>query len=384
MKILVISNVCPEPVISGNSRLITSYCDQLREQGHEIHYLLIERYLLRKSQRIAYKKGKELTAKKWGKNFHLYKYSIWENLRSNFLIIFRKFFCHNFRNIDDLYANGISQKYLQLETLYNFDAVIVNYYYLSKVLNYVKTKKKALLTHDSFSMYPKGHKAIFYLTQENERKALLRAPYTFAVQEEEATFFKTLVPENKVLTTYIKLPFINQPAVYNHNIVYLSGVSQFNKDGLDWFIQTVFPELKLRYNDIKLKIAGNICKMLNDYSKDPCIELVGRVDNPSDFFSKADIAINPTLQGTGLKIKTMESLAYGKVTITTIHSSTGLYNRRFSPIISSDTPSDWIAAISYLWDNKKALLSKKAEIQSYINEMNKYIDQQYNVFLQGK
>ena len=49
--------------------------------------------------------------------------------------------------------------------------------------------------------------------------------------------------------------------------------------------------------------------------------MLGKVEEPWEFYRQIDVAINPVEFGTGLKIKTCEALAYGVPTVTTVHGS---------------------------------------------------------------
>ena len=236
------------------------------------------------------------TSKEWGQFYHQYNYSTFENIKSNLNILLGKLLNNGYRKCDDIYPSGLYRTFLKLHKIYRFEAVIVNYFYLSKILEFIPLKKKSLFTHDSFSLNVKSseHQAAYYLTKEEEKKALSRAPYIFAMQ--------------------------SQPCANNHNILYLSGSSKFNKEGLDWFINDIFPSIKLKYQDAKLYIAGSICNILNEYQDNKDIELVGKIENPYQFFLKGDIAINPCQHGSGLKIKTFEAMSYDKAVMYNINN----------------------------------------------------------------
>ena len=51
---------------------------------------------------------------------------------------------------------------------------------------------------------------------------------------------------------------------------------------------------------------------------------MGRIDRIEDFYSAVDVAINPMIAGTGLKIKTVEAMNFGVPIVSTISGSEGL------------------------------------------------------------
>lgn len=383
MKILIVSDIPTSPINAGNRKLIASYTSLFKRWGHEVHFLYVYRYNLRQRYRIEAKCGIDDTRREWGNNFHLYEYSLFENIRANMNIIRRKLFYDDYREVDDIYPTGLSKEIRQLHELYQFDAILVNYFYLSKALEAIPIRKKALFTHDSFSLHQKskGYKAAYYLKQEEESKALRRASYIFAMQDVEAEYFKKLAPGTNVLINYSNYDYYEQPVIGNHAILYFSGASSLNLQGLKWFIEEVFPKIKREFKDVKLCIAGGICKMLSGMEEYDNIELFGHVDNPYDYFMKGDIAINPCQLGTGLKIKTFEAISYSKVVMVHPHSLVGIFQQGDAPIFSSDNAEDWVTYLHKVWNEQGVISNIKVRDHNYINKMNNFVEYEYKAWL---
>ncbi len=109
------------------------------------------------------------------------------------------------------------------------------------------------------------------------------------------------------------------------------------------------------------------------------IELAGYVDDVEKFYRKGNIAINPVYQGTGLKIKTLESISYGKITIVHPHSMSGLYENSSAPVYIG---SDDITYANHLIDALTGNIDIKGNLEKcskYITEMNQYIIEQYRL-----
>lgn len=383
MKILVVSDIPTSPIITGSRKLIHSYTDLFKKWGHEVHFLQVNRYNLRHESRIMQSEGIEDTKLKWGEFYHQYDCSKLENMKSIIRIIIAKVFFNGYRSVDDVYPKGLDTAFMKLNDKYRFDAVIANYFYLSKMLNAVPFSRKALFTHDSFSMQQKSslHRAAFYLEKSEEQKALLRAPYIFAMQDAEAEYFKSLSPNSNVLINYSNFIYKIQPRIGNHNILYLSGASSFNKSGLIWFINNIFTLIKMKYSDAKLCIAGSICRILSEYENRSDIDLMGKIEDPNDFFMKGDVAINPCQHGTGLKIKTFESMSFDKVTMVHPHSIIGIFRKESAPIFSSEKPEDWLFYLDKVWNEIGFIEDVKEKTRNYMYDMNRFIEQQYNEFL---
>lgn len=383
MKILIVSDIPTSPINAGNRKLISSYVSLFKQWGHEVHFLYVYRYYMRNHDRMEAKNAIPNMRQKWGKRFHLYKYNPLENLRANVNIILGKVFNNGYRTCDGIYPSGLTREIQRLHEVVRFDALLVNYFYLSKALEAMPIKRKALFTHDSFSLHEKSkrHKAAYYLTPEEERKALERAPYIFAMQDIEAEYFKKLVPSAKVLINYSNYKYHEQPTIGNHDILFFSGASSFNLQGLTWFIKEVFPLIRNEFHDVRLHIAGSICKMVTRLDNFEGIDLCGYVNNPYDFFMKGDVAINPCQVGTGLKIKTFEAVSYDKVTMVHPHSLVGIFKKDEAPIFASTHPEDWIDYLHKVWGEKDFISAIKAKDRNYIKDMNSFVENEYHIWL---
>lgn len=385
MKILIVSDIPTSPTNAGNRRIIKSYTDLFKSWGNEVHFLFVNKFSLRKNYRSQIKKAISETRKEWGAFYHQYDCSLWENIYTNSNIIITKLFRNSYRKCDDVYPNGLSKKIRNLYNIYHFDALMVNYFYLSRALDAIPIKRKALFTHDAFSMQKKSqeYKAVYYLTKKEEKKALSRATYIFAMQDVEAEYFKLLFPSRIVLTNYSNYQYHIQPIVGNHNILYLAANTALNLDGIKWFIKDILPLIKRNYNDVKLLIAGRICEALTEYVRCPEIELIGEIDDQASFYQKGDVAINPCRLGTGLKIKTFEAVSYDKVTLSHPNGLVGIFKEKESPVFSSSKAWDWLNFLKTVWESHGAIIEIKVKNRSYIQQMNDYIIEQYKIWLKG-
>jgi glycosyltransferase involved in cell wall biosynthesis len=81
-----------------------------------------------------------------------------------------------------------------------------------------------------------------------------------------------------------------------------------NNEGIKWFLKNVYP-----YVNIKMQIAGKgMAKLRNEIEIPPEINLSSDVPDLLPFFEEADLVILPIFEGAGMKVKTCESLMYGK------------------------------------------------------------------------
>ena len=380
MKILLVSMTPSHPVTSGNRKWILAQSQYLEEKGNNVYFLYV-------SCPVLFKHNCEsdiisIMEKRWKDHLLVYKAGILSRVKISLSYKLRKLLFRGYHTADDLCPISLPSYIKQLNSHYKFDACIVNYYWLTKVLIGLPVSRRALNTHDSFSYkdFLGGKYAWMSTTPNEEAKALQRCNFVFALQKTESYFFQHLSPNSKILDVYCFLKSQSNPIVDNHNILFLSGDNDYNINGLKWFIMEVFPNLVSEYGDAQLVVGGAISKTAELMNCNN-MKIIGLIDNPDKFFSLGDVCINPTYQGTGLKIKTFESIAYNKVTITRMHSTEGIFEPENAPILSSDSPEEWILFFRKVWNSKPYIADCKSRDIQYIEKLNKYIDGQYDIFL---
>lgn len=382
-KILIVSKCPTHPTDAGNRWWILSQAETFISMGHDVHFLYIHDLPLRKDK-TPYIESLKASEHYWGKKFHIFKVGKSQKIRHTLIEQYRKRLCNNHMKIDDTYPRGLDCFVNKLNAKYHFDVCVINYYYLSRLFEYITIPKKAIATHDAIAYkdLKVGHPTL-NITASTEAKAMQRCPHIFALQEQEADYFQLLSPQSKVYNLYGKYQHHSQPIAGNHNIMFLSGNNGFNQNGIKWFIKEVFPIILKRFPDAKLKIGGGICKVMPELKNVEGVEMLGYVDSLDKFYELGDVAINPVYQGTGLKIKTFEALSYDKVTLVHPHSMAGVYKRSEAPLFASEKPEEWVKFLETVWDNPERIGEIKKRNAEYMKEMNEFIINEYKRFLEA-
>jgi polysaccharide biosynthesis protein PslH len=87
----------------------------------------------------------------------------------------------------------------------------------------------------------------------------------------------------------------------------------------------IWPLVKRRVPTAKLFVAGwDAGKYLGKYLPLPDVELAENLSHPSDFFSRVAVLAYAPSRGSGMKIKVLESMAYGVPVVTTWEGVEGL------------------------------------------------------------
>ncbi len=122
-----------------------------------------------------------------------------------------------------------------------------------------------------------------------------------------------------------------------------------NTDAVNWFYKNIFPIIKLRKPEIKIKIIGkNAQSKLNILEKN--IEIIDFVPNLDNEYHSAKVFINPSISGGGIKVKLMEAAAFGFPIISTSQGISGFNNSIKENLIVADKPSEFANSIGKLID----------------------------------
>lgn len=153
-----------------------------------------------------------------------------------------------------------------------------------------------------------------------------------------------------------------------------------NTDAIYWFCDNVMNKLQ-EYNII-FNIAGfQTENLVNDGLLERCMNanVVGTVDDLSKIYKHVDVVVEPIIQGSGMKTKTVEALMYGKEIIGTEEALIG-----FDMLANNIcyTAEDFIKKIIEYEKNRPLRFVNKNR-QAYINNFSvKAIEKKLEVVLQ--
>lgn len=372
-KVLIVSPTPTHPTIGGNRSCILSYCEMLRREGYQVSYLWIVNFDTSSSD-------VRLMNEYWGDQLFLFRKGFFHRIKESLLrhLFFKR---TGYYNVDDHYPFGIGFLVSKLRKQKEFDSVIVNYVFLSKIFKLFPKEKKVLFTHDAFTnKFQFTNSRWFSLTPNDEQKGLNRADIVLSIQERESIFYSFLT-KRPVLTSFTYFDIQESSFIGNKNILYLGGANSYNIDSLIWYIENVHRKLVEIDPDIKLLIGGAICKFLGNFKGEKGLSLLGFVENKSAFYNLGDVSINPTCQGTGLKIKTFEALANGKVLVAHSHSLEGMHRGYEKPFLIADSAEEFINSIILFLNDEELVVKQKAKALEYVRFMNTETLRVFNIAL---
>lgn len=217
----------------------------------------------------------------------------------------------------------------------NFDAMLVNYTYLSRALTLRRRGCLGILdTHDKFSgrrelLASIGIAPEFYHTTEaEERIGLQRADLVLALKDQEQSVFEGMT-ENRVLT----LPF-SEEARWIHpappdpegylRVGLLGARNNLNLFNMRRFLERAVAYAANHFAPVRFVLAGSMCTDLGPlFDNEHCVEIMGPVVDIADFYKSVDVVAVPMEVSSGQKIKIGEALAFGVPLISHAHAFEG-------------------------------------------------------------
>jgi glycosyltransferase involved in cell wall biosynthesis len=237
-----------------------------------------------------------------------------------------------------------------------YPRVLVPYVFHSAFLEAFPSGCRRILdTHDKFAgrrerLASAGIADYWFTTSEaEERLAINRADVVLAIQQAEASYFATLagprvaVREVGHFSTGVS-PGLRSTRACANRIGILASDNPLNIDAVHFFLTEVWPLVHKKHPNFVLSIAGRICSHIRGRAAG--VELVGPVDEVARFYGTCLCTVNAMRVGTGLKIKTLESLAHGCPVVATPTGAEGLESCVGKGLVICDEPSIIASAVS--------------------------------------
>jgi polysaccharide biosynthesis protein PslH len=338
VKIAVVSPNATHPPLAGNRARILALVEALQTLGHEVHLLhvlrdvgdiaamqaaWVGRYWPIPYRRPSPAKGLKHSLVRWsGRLLGRPDWYRW--------------------GIDDWYDEHATPRLRQLADTLQFDAVVVEYVYMSKALDcFADRVFKLIDTHDVMT---DRHRIFiandrrphwFSTTAAEEGRGLNRADMVIAIQDAEREFLQTITARPVIVVGHLcSVDEVWSPGRSDEpgRILFVGSDNAVNIDAINWFLSGPWPQIRARRPGVELRVAGKVCNFVSEAEG---ISKLGVVTNITDAYRDATLVINPVTYGTGLNIKSIEALSHGMPLVATPAGARGL---------EPNTEAAWITA----------------------------------------
>ena len=121
-----------------------------------------------------------------------------------------------------------------------------------------------------------------------------------------------------------------------------------NVQGVTWLINEVWPSVRMKCPEAKLKLAGRHMPASLQSKPVDGIEVLGEVESAEKTYDTSCAVVIPLHAGSGMRIKLAEALAAGRPVVTTSKGMEGLDLTNGQHVLVANTANDMAEAITLL------------------------------------
>jgi glycosyltransferase involved in cell wall biosynthesis len=175
------------------------------------------------------------------------------------------------------------------------------------------------LTYRRTELYRAHNQPLDFLpmTRAEETALLVRADIIIAIQEREAEAFRAMLPGKRVIT--VPMPLLAQPQpsdpTATARCLFVGGFTGHNIEAVRWLLADIWPRVLRAVPQAELAIAGTVGRAVKDPPAG--VRALGPVAHLKNEYAAAGVCLVPLPLGTGLKIKLVEAMSYGRAVVTT-------------------------------------------------------------------
>lgn len=215
----------------------------------------------------------------------------------------------------------------EIDAQWQPDVVLVEYLFLARCFPLLRPEVvKVIDTIDVFSAKASKVEALgvsdgYALDADQEAALLSAADLVVGIQPNEAAALKALVPSAVVISAGIdqQIPAGAPTWPPTLGVLIVASDNPMNQAGTRNFIFQAWPRVLAAQPSAQLYVVGGVCAALAadraGSLRPPGVELVGVVDDLAGAYQAARVVVNPAAAGTGLKVKTLEGVAHGRLVV---------------------------------------------------------------------
>jgi len=359
MKILIITNKVPYPPKDGGSIATWNLAKSLVENACEVDMLAMNTL----KHHIVIEAIKPFT----DKYLRLFTVEVDTSI-SVWSAFTNLFFSHLPYNAQRFINKQFRNKLTELLISNRYDIIQLEGLYLSPYISTIRKLSNALISMRSHNVEHEIWQRTAALTPQFLKKKyfnLIRCrlrkmeicnlsenDLLVPITERDASIFERLgnIKPTQVCSTGICMD--NYPAPNFSELIYPSlfhiGALDWspNQDGLLWFFENIWQKLLQKHPNLIFHLAGRNAP--SDFIKKLNIKNIvfhGEVNSVSEFIHNKSVMVVPLLSGSGMRVKIVEGMAYGKCIVSTSIGVEGINALNNKHLLIADSPAEFENAI---------------------------------------
>jgi polysaccharide biosynthesis protein PslH len=384
MKILQLCNKVPFPSKDGGSIAIANLTQGMAQLDNEVHVLAMN------TKKHFVSPSDDLNPdKKNIKLFYVYVNTQPRPIRmvSNFLFSGFPYNAQRFISAD------YTRRLKSLLTEYKYDIIQLEGLYLFPYIRVIRKYSTARISYRAHNIeneiwYRLASDTAFYKRiylknlagriETLENKMLKSVDMVLPISAIDARKIKAIYPDVNfhVVPSGINTNLVNNNTNFSKDIYFIGSLDWLpNREGILWFLDKVWKRLHHKWPSLQLHIAGRNAPLnfLKNHSYENVI-FHGEVESSGEFMQKFGIMIVPLFAGSGMRVKIIEAMAYGKPVISTSIGAEGIEVTHNENILIANSEKEFTEETGKLLENQKTyrLIQKNSleYVHNYFNNVN--------------
>jgi len=371
MRILQICNKAPYPTNDGSSIAISNLAEGLIDNGAELHLLTI-------NTKKHFKPDSAISEIYKRKTNYL---SVYKNTNTNFFSALLNLFTQQSYFVDRFFFKDFESQLIEKLKNYSFDIIQLEGVFMASYIPTIKAFSNAKIIlrshnveHKIWERHLENEKnpiKKFYLLLQNHRLkkfeslAFTSVDAIITITDEDKKIISSTYADLKIYTclTGVNLnhykPVLNP--IHANTVFHFASMDWMpNIEALEWLLNSVWKEVLKVLPNAQLVIAGrNMPEKFKKLNSKNLI-VIDEIENSEEFYNTYDVMLVPLLSGSGLRIKLVEGLAYGKAIISTSIGAEGIPYAIGENILIADSVDEFSKSIISVLINSK----QKHDLQS--------------------
>jgi len=365
MRILQLSNKAPYPANDGSSIAIYNLAEGLADNGVELHLLTI-------NTKKHFKPDSQVPQAFKDKTHYA---SVYRNTDTSVGGAFFNLFSSQSYFVSRFFFRAFEEELVRRLKAQRFDLVQLEGVFMATYIPLIRQHSQAKISIRAHNLehqiwerhlaHEPGFLKKTYLRLQSKRlkcfelDAFAKADAIVAITDEDKKNIQTLVPHKTLYTclTGVNLGAyrnVESPSEANTLFHFASMDWMPNEEAVSWLLERVWPEVLKQLPESRLVLAGKNMPEKFRRLASQNLSVIEHVNSSAGFYATYDIMLVPLWSGSGLRIKLVEGLAYGKAIVTTSIGAEGIPYTNHKDLIVADSPEEFTAAIvSLLSDEQK-------------------------------
>ncbi|MES2513107.1 MAG: glycosyltransferase family 4 protein [Bacteroidota bacterium] len=369
MKILQLCNKAPFPANDGSSIAISTLAEGLADNGVELHLLAI-------NTKKHFKPDEQVSAAFKQKTHYQ---SIYRDANTSIGGAFGNLFSFQSYFVSRFFFKEYEDQLIKKLQGHTFDVVQLEGVFMASYIPIIKRYSNAKIVlrshnieHQIWERHLANEKTGIkktYLTLQNNRlrsfeiKAFHDVDAIVTITDEDKKTILGICPDKAVHTCLTGINLENYRFTESkqaNTLFHFASMDWMpNIEAVDWLLKEVWGNVLKQQPGAKLVIAGRGMPARFKKTASANITVVDDVKSSAEFYETYDIMLVPLWSGSGLRIKLVEGLAYGKAIITTTIGAEGIPYSAGKDMMIADSADEFTKAITVLLQNP----GQKRELQ---------------------